>query len=447
MGIPVYRGKGFLGAAREFVRDPIAFSAQKAETIGDFYRLRLPLRRLYVTTHPDVIRHVLQTHHRNFVKSPAYHELKLALGNGLVTNEGDSWFRQRRLAQPAFYKASLQGIFEKMVGVAQTFLQNLEDQEHKVVDISQLMMGVTSDIVLKALFSVENQGDKVSMYRQIMEAQEYIMHRTSHPLLKPFNYINGRHRKFLKVRRDFDEMAYRFIQQHREAVTPPDDFLTMLIQAKDADTGETMSNTQIRDETITLFAAGHETSANALSWALMLLSQHPEVVENMRSEIQEVVGNRSIQFAELQQLQYTRRVIEESMRLFPPAYAVGREAAVDEEILGEKIPRKAIVFISIYAVHHSRKYWDNPEIFDPERFSPERAKHIPRFAYMPFGAGPRMCIGEHFAMMEMQLLLALLIRRFDFELMDSLPIPYQALVTMKPSNGIKMKLKKQVDNY
>lgn len=438
--IPVYKKSNPLTTGLEFLKDPLSFMLKNGPVYGDLYRVWLPLRRLYVTTDPEVIRHVLQTHHRNYVKSPAYRNLKLALGNGLVTSEGDFWFKQRRLAQPAFYKAALAGIFEKMADVAEDFCKNLEQERGATIELAQKMMEVTSDIVLKALFSVSNDRDKQQMYRQIIGAQEYIMDRTTHPFRIPLYYLNGRHRQFLKYRRDFDEMAYRFIDEHKKNPDPPADFLTLLLQTKDADTGEGMSDLQIRDEAITIFAAGHETSANALSWTIYLLSQHPDIARKVREEAENVFGDKKPEFADIQKLSYAKQVIEESMRLYPPAYAVGREAAIDDEILGEPIPKKSIVFIGIHALHHSEKYWPNPEKFDPERFTPEKAKDRPKFAYMPFGLGPRMCIGEHFAMMEMQLLLALLIQKFDFQYAGKEAPGYITLVTLKPENGMPMRV-------
>ena len=210
------------------------------------------------------------------------------------------------------------------------------------------------------------------------------------------------------------------------------------VQARDEETGLGMTKQQLRDEAITMYSAGHETSANALNWILMILSKEPEIVAKMRAEIQEVLGDRTPGFDDLRRLEYVRQVIEEGMRLYPPAYAVGREAMEADEILGYAIPKGAIVLMSIYALHRDPAYYPNPEKFDPGRFSAEAVNSRPRLAYMPFGAGPRMCIGNHFAMMEMQLLLTLLIRRFDFILDEKYPVIPQGLVTMKPMTGIRM---------
>lgn len=439
--IPIHKGKWYF-PGKEFLKDPIKFTIEKQETLGDFYEVKTPFIKLFVTTNPEAIQHVLVKNHRNYLKSPAYRELELALGKGLLTNEGDSWFRQRRLAQPAFYKKSLEGIFEKMIDTVMDFSSSLITKKGQQVDFSQLMMEVTSDIVLKALFSVENPEDKEKMHRQVTDTQNYLIHRTTHPYLIPWLHLNGQHRTFLKDKKMFDDLAYRFINEHRNAENPPADFITMLLDAEDAETGERMSDLQIRDEAITIFAAGHETSANALAWTFYLLSQHPEIFQKLKKEAQDVLGDRKPQFTDIQQLSYAKQVIEEGMRLYPPAYAVGRESIEEDEILGEKIPKKAVVFVSIAAAQRDPKSWENPDEFNPDRFLPERAKKIPKYAYMPFGAGPRMCIGNHFAIMEMQLILAVLARDFEFEFAGKkTPPEYQPLVTMRPKEGMPLIIK------
>ncbi len=432
--IPVYKGKNYFTSGLAFLKDPVQFTIDQGRELGDFYEIKTPFRKIFAATSPAVIKHVLVTNHRNYIKSPAYKELKLALGNGLITSEGDFWMRQRRLAQPAFYKKTLEDLFNKMVDYVVDACDELETETQ--FDLSQYMMKLTSDIALRSLFSFEDNADIEKMYDKIGETQAYIMDRTLFPYLRWFYHLNGRHRGFLKAKKDFDEMAYHFIDLHRKSENPPADFITMLLQAEDAETGERMNDVQVRDEAITIFAAGHETSSNALTWTYYLLSQHPEIVEKIRAEVDAVIGDRKPTFSEIMRLTYTKQVIDEGMRLYPPAYAVGREAAVDDEILGEKIPKKSIVFLSIAAAHRNEKIWDNPDDFNPDRFHPDKVKSIPKFAYMPFGAGPRMCIGNHFAYMEMQLLLAMMVRKFDFKYERDQPAKYETLVTLRPKDGM-----------
>jgi len=441
--IPVYKSRHFFFKGKEFLEDPLQFTVDKAQKLGNFYRLPFPFRTLYVTTNLEVIRYVLQTNPRNYVKSPGYRQLKQALGNGLLTNEGESWRRQRRMIQPAFYKTQLEELFKKMAKVAENYCLKLEDKSRKTepLDIAKEMMSVTADIVMKTLFSTENPASQSQMYQSMNTAQEHIMYRTFHPFLIPFTYINGKRRRFLQALNLFDSNVFDWIEERRNSANPPVDLLTMLLQARDAETGEPMSDQQMRDEAITIYSAGHETSANGLSWTLYLLTQHPEIVEKIRAEARKVLGERTPTFEDLKVLQYTRQVLEEGLRLYPPAYAVGRETIGEDEILGQKIPKKAIVLLAIYALHRDPNYWDNPEAFDPSRFEPEKVKERPRLSYLPFGAGPRMCIGNHFAMMEMQLILVMLLRKFDFELVKDHPVKPNPLVTLKPKYGIKMWVK------
>lgn len=441
--IPVFKGKNALLPGAEFIRDPFKFTTGPGLEVGDFYRIPFIFRRLYVTTHPEVVRHVLQVNQKNYHKSIAYRHLKLALGNGLVTNEGESWRRHRRLAQPAFYKSQLEGLYRSMCEVAERYCQGLAAKAQKSiqVDISEEMMGLTADIVLKTLFSAENPTDISEMYRIMVDAQDYIVQRTTKPYIIPFAYVNGRHRRFRRDMEWFNGYLYELMDERRKDPNPPNDLLTMLQQSRYEDTGEPMSDQQLRDEVITLFAAGHETSSNALSWTLYLLAQHPDILEKLRTEIDTVLGDRMPAFEELRRLPYTMQVIQEGMRLYPPAFAIGREPQEDDEILGEKIPKGSVVFISICGLHRHPKYWERPNEFWPDHFTPERVAKQPKLTYLPFGAGPRMCIGNHFAMMEMQLLLALLLRRFEFELVVNSPVEPEPLVTLKPKNGIQMRIR------
>ena len=445
--LPVYRGKGwFFPGSREFLADPLHFTVREAERTGDFYRVPFFGRQLYISTNLEVIRHVLQVNHRNYSKSPAYHQLRLALGNGLVTSEGDFWRRQRRMAQPGFYKAALTGLFDTMARLGESYCEKLSERlaaGETTFDFSPEMMKLTADIVLRTLFSTASLEGQQRIYGLIMEAQEYVMYRTTHPYLIPFTYINGRHRHFLRGKASFDSLINSMIAERRRLDAPPADLLQMLLMARDEETGEGMSETQLRDEAITLFAAGHETSANALAWTFHLLATHPGHLARLQAEVDEALNGRTPTLDDLSRLPYTRQVIDEAMRLYPPAYAVGRQADAPDEILGYRIPRKAIFFLSIYALHRDPRYWDRPDEFDPDRFAPGAAPDRPRLAYMPFGAGPRMCIGNHFALMEMQLLLALLVQRFHFRPVPGRKAEMNPLVTLRPKNGVWVEVKRR----
>lgn len=437
--LKTYNEGNFITRGREFIKHPGIFIAEKTKTYGDSFYLNIPLRKVICTTDPEVIKHVLQTNQKNYRKSFAYRQLRLALGMGLVTSEGDFWRKQRRMVQPAFYKTQLEDLFKGMFVETEKYVAELENKRGQEIDISSEMMHLTSNVVLRTLFSADNDLDEKEVYRQMVGAQEYMVHRINHPFQIPFNYINGNHRQFLKDKHDFNAKIYELIDSRKTEENPPNDLLTMLVSAKDEE-GEGMSNEQLRDEAVTIFAAGHETSANALAWTLHLLAQHPEVVQKMRTEMTEVLEGRTPQFTDLRRLQYTKQVIEEGMRLYPPAHAVGREAIEDDVINGTKVKKNTIVLVSIFALHRSEKYYENPNAFDPDRFAPEKVKARPKNAYLAFGAGPRMCIGNHFAMMEMQLILASLVQKFDFDTVSDKEIEMSALITLKPKENIRLRL-------
>ena len=441
--IPVFKGKNPLLRGAEFLRNPYKFSLGPARDFGNFFRVPFFFRKVFFTTNLEVIKHVLQANQKNYVKSVAYRNLKLALGNGLVTSEGETWRRNRRLAQPAFYKTQLEGLYKAMTEVAERYCRHLSERIRKdeIVEITEEMMSVTADIALKALFSTENPAAISEMYRIMVDSQEYIVQRTVAPYLIPFQHILGKHRRFRKDMDWFDGHLYSLINERRKDEHPINDLLSMLLLSRYEDTGEPMDDQQLRDEAITLFAAGHETSSNALAWTLYLLAQHPAVLQKLRQEVDTVLDDHPPSFEDLRKLTYTMQVIQEGMRLYPPAFAIGREPLADDEVLGVKIPKGSVVFISISGVHRDPNHWERPDDFYPDHFTEENEKNRPRMAYMPFGTGPRMCIGNHFALMEMQLLLAMLVRQFDFVLVSNAPVVPQPLITLKPKHGISMRIK------
>ncbi len=445
--IPVYKGDGFFKRNAEFFTNSLNFTMRNLNEMGDFYYSNMMMRNYYITSNPEAINHVLVANQKNYIKSPAYQQLKLVIGNGLVTSEGDFWRKQRRLVQPAFYKTQLETIYKVMQNIAEDFCKKLSEKSQisSTIELSEEINKVTADIILKTLFTTENNSDQKVMYNSMGAAQEFVVFCMQNPHLVPFTYVNGKRKAFYKNKAVFDDQIFKIIEQRRNNNTNAPDLLNMLMGVEDADSGETMSNQQLRDEIMTMYAAGHETSSNALGWTFYLLAQHPEIVERLRSEAQLVIGNDiSPSFENLRRLQYTKQVIQESMRLYPPVWSLGRENLADDVILGYDIPKGSIIFISNYTLQRDPRYWNDPEAFKPDRFNPEAAKSRNKMHYLPFGAGPRMCIGNHFAMMEMQLILSSLVNRFDFELVKDQEIIPQALVTLKPKVGIKMKMKELV---
>ena len=450
--LPIYQTKNLLGLPTEFFKNTALFCHQHEEDLGDFFEMKVPKRKLFVTFRPSVIRNVLQTQAKDFQKSPSYDLLKNFLGNGLVTSEGDFWKKQRRIAQPVFYKARLTQLVETMGTMSQAYVDRLwkrakkEREEHRevlglTVNIAEEMMAITSDIVLQTLFSASQNQDKAHIFHSVTFFQELFIRQLYRPYERPFHGIMGLNRKFDRLKREFDEQILSLIEGRRTLIgEKPNDLLTMLLEAQDDETGEGMSDLQLRDEAITIYMAGHETSSNALSWTLYLLSQHPEYVQKIQEEEKEVLNGRIPGIADINRLTFTKQVLEEGMRLYPPAYVVSRQATKDLEIEGISIPKDSIVYMSIFALQRSPKYWKDPLLFRPERFEESKIGKRAKMTYLPFGAGARMCIGNHFAMMEMQILLIILLKQFDIQWVPHQDIQMQTLVTLKPKGGIQLKL-------
>jgi len=442
--IPTARFKGRFADLRTFRDAPPVHMRKCKEKFGDTFYLDLIFRKAMVTSNPEVVRHVLQTNNKNYVKDLAYRKLKMALGNGLLMNEGESWMAQRRLAQPAFYKKRLEGLFDTMVETTERFISQFEQHRGGAssINITSEMNSVTSDVALDTLLGGNRYGENLDIQQTISRSQKYIVRRIRYPWAAPMMYLNGRHRQFQNDLNRFDKIIYDTIDQHRERNTGDENhLLSMLLEARDEDTGEQMNNQQLRDELITIYVAGHETSANALSWTWYLLTQHPDIYQGLKDEVRNTLGNRRPTLTDLRALPYARQVMDEAMRLYPPAWTMGREALSEDEANGYPIPKSGMVFVSIYNLHRDERYWKNPDQFDPDRFTPERTKQRHRGVYMPFGLGPRMCIGNNFALMEIQLIIMMIVQRFDFELDTTHPVVPEALITLRPKHGIKVFVK------
>lgn len=443
--IPRYRA---LLNTRHFLRNPIAVIDSSLDTMGDTFKTWIGgVYSGIVTTNPALIQHVLQKNNRNYCKSPAHFD-KLAhfLGNGLLTSEGDYWLRQRRLIQPGFHRARLAALTKLMQEVVDAFLADFDKnlQPDKPVELSSKMMELAFRIVARALFSTDlDEADLQKMSQNITVLQEFIIRQIRQPYLNPWFRLSGKLRQHERIAQDFEQRVIAIISQRRQSGKSQDDLLQMLLDARYEDTGEGMSNRQLFEESAILFVAGHETTANALTWMWYLLSQHPETVTKLRQEVAEVLGERAPDFEDLPKLSYCTQVIEESMRLYPPAWITDRTAMADDEFEGMKIPKGTILVTYFYGVHRSKNLWPEPLRFDPDRFDKAQRKQQHAFAYVPFGGGPRLCIGNSFAMMEMQLALVAMVRAYDVELAPGQVIEPQPLVTLRPKYGVKMFFRKR----
>lgn len=422
-----------------FLRDPLASIDQLGERFGDTAMVRFGPYRFIFVSNPEAVHHVLVSNHKNYVKSRSYEGLRLVMGNGLVTSEGAFWKRQRKLSQPAFHRQRLEGLAQTMAACVERTAarwQQLASSRPAKLDLHEEMMRLTLGIVGQTLFGIDltDESNRLgpAISTLLHHANEYAESIVRVPLWMP----TPANIRFRRAKAILDETVHRIIAERRAHGRDEGDLLSMLMGATDESGSDRMTDAQLRDEVMTLFLAGHETIATAMSWTFLLLSQHPEVVARMRAEITDTLGDAPVTFATLPQLEYTGWVINESMRVYPPVWIVERQALAPDEVGGYRIPQGAIVAVAPWALHRSPALWREPERFDPERFSPKRSEGRKKYAYLPFGGGPRVCIGNHFALMEAKIIVATLIRGFDVDVQHVPPPTPDPRVTLRPKSGM-----------
>lgn len=415
------------------MKNPIPVFNQNLKEYGDPYGVNMGNGKLGIlTTKPEIVRHVLQKNHRNYEKSDIQtKQLAAFLGRGLLTLEGDEWLRQRRLIQPGFHKQKIESLRQLM---AQTVEEQLDKmispgEKKKVVDIHSEMMNMAFHVVARSLLGTEIDQKDISLVRDSVDASQYMLIRLIRlPFLTWYYKLNGRLGKAYQMVDEANARIMEHVKKRRKSSLSHDDLLDMLLNAKYEDTGTGMSDQQLLFELMVMFVAGHETSANALTWCIHLLSQHSAVLEKVR----ELTGE--------EQTRYIRQVINEAMRLYPPAWITDRRALGDDEVGGVRIPKEALVVSYIYGTHHHPDWWKDPERFDPDRFTEEQAKTHAPFSYSPFGGGPRLCIGMQFALMEMELVLKQFLDRFDFKNLSD-KVEMNPLITLNPRGSIDLEIR------
>jgi cytochrome P450 len=418
----------------DFHRDLLGFLTRMSREYGDCVALRLGLRRVYLLTHPDLIESVLVTQSRSFIKHYVIRLLRPTLGNGLLISDGDFWLRQRRLVQPAFNKSRVSSYGDIMVAYTQRMLDRWQDGETR--DIHADMNRLALEIVAKALFDADVAGKARAVGEALNEGiQNFVRRwRSLYPL--PLWVPTPTNLQLRRVVRRLDGVVYGIIQERRASGVDRGDLLSLLLHAQDEDDGTRMTDQQLRDECMTLFLAGHETTANAMAWTWYLLAQHPEVEEKLAAELQAVLGGRTPSVGDLPRLRYAEMVILESMRLYPPVYAFGRQATEEVTLGAFRVPKGTTVIMSQWVVQRDPRFFRGPEQFRPERWADDLARRIPKFAYFPFGGGPRLCIGNTFAMMEAVLILATMAQQYQFRLMPGQRVVPRPTVTLRPARGI-----------
>ena len=428
-------GWPLLGMLPQFRANPAEFLLRTSQEYGDIVYFRLGLQKVFFLNRPDLIEEVLVSIQGNFTKSRMLQRAKTLLGEGLLTSEGPLHLRQRRLVQPAFSRERLASYAQTMVSCADRAQGRWTDGES--LDVAGEMMRLTLAVVGLTLFSRDTEGDAAD----IGSAMTALL-ATYGTLLLPFgNLIRmlpaGPVRRAKSAQKLLDAKVYEIIRERRAEGSDRGDLLSMLLLASESN-GDSMDDRQVRDEAMTLILAGHETTATALTWTWYLLSQHPEVETRLHAEWQDVLGGRLPEFADLPNLVYTDRVIAESLRLYPPAWALGRMAIREFRLYNHIIPARAICLMSPYAMHRNPRFWPAPQRFDPDRFAPENRASRPKFAYFPFGGGARVCIGERFAQMEAVLLLASIGQRWRFRLEPGQRVDIHPQITLRPRYGMRM---------
>ncbi|MCI0682032.1 MAG: cytochrome P450 [Gemmataceae bacterium] len=422
------------GHLNRFRTNRLDFFAEAARTYGDMVKLRLGHRRVYLASHPDLIEEVLVTQNHNFIKHFALRLNPPVLGKGLLTSEGDFWLRQRRLVQPAFNRGRITRYGPAMVAAAEQVIAAWRPGERR--DIMVEMMRLTLVIAAKTLFDAEVGGGAQDVVEALNVLQEEFLRSFNRLVPTPMWIPTPANLRQRRAIRRLDEILYGFIRSRREQNVDKGDLLSLLLHARDEDDGSRMTDRQVRDEAMTLFLAGHETTALALSWTWHLLAQHPLVEEKLVAEWAAILGGRTPTVDDWPKLRFTEQVILESMRLYPPAYVIGREALADCTIGGYHVPRKTTVLMSQWAVQRDPRFFEEAEAFRPERWTEAFQKSLPKFAYFPFGGGPRLCVGNLFAMMEMALVLPTIGQRFRFALEPGRPVTPLATFTLRPKPGI-----------
>ncbi len=406
-------GLPFLGIAPQIRRDPLGYFARIAAQYDGVATLPIGAENVLLMNSPAAIEHVFQQNWRNYRKSDFYDKLRPLLGNGIATSEGDFWRRQRQITNPAFHRESL----TRMGGIMRDRTRDMigawaDRAGGAAFDLSEDLTALTLRIVTESLFGADitekDDGTRTAIIAKSVDTMLEVCERRvwAVPDLhdKWFSPMYRRHRS---AHAALDRIVYDIIAERRRTGEVQFDLLGMLLDARDAETGESMSDTQLRDETTTLLVTGHESTANAAMWIFFILSRYPDIERRVREEIAAVCGQCTPDDGQLRELTYLRMVIEEVLRVYPPAWTTSRTAIEDDNILGYPVDAGTSVMISPYVMHRNPRYWPDPEVFDPERHTPEMKESRPKFAYIPFGGGPRNCIGSNFAMMELQLVVAM----------------------------------------
>jgi cytochrome P450 len=430
----------------ELSSDPLGLYERAWREHGDLVRLRaLPGVHFYLLAHPEHVEHVLATNHKNYRKPDSFNKpARLLAGTGLLTDEGASWLRRRKLVQPAFARPRLAALDGPVVRATEAMLGRWEGGgDGQALDILPEMMRLSLAIASGALFSADISGEADELGRAYREAFAYISYRMNHPFSPPAWLPTPHNRRFARSKALLDRVVLGLIAGRRRGGEVHDDLLAMLMAARDDESQGRLTDRQLLDEALTLLTAGHETVGAALSWTWYLLAGHPEVQRQLHEEVDAALGGRTPTAADLPRLPLCRAAFEEAMRLYPPAWGMPREAIGGDEIGGYRIPPRSVFVLAQFLIHRHPEFWEEPDAFRPERFLGDPLADRPRFAYFPFGGGPRVCIGAQFATIEATLVLATVARRFGVELVPAHPVVPDPTFTLRPKHGVRVILRRR----
>lgn len=414
---------------RRLVRDPLLFFRTISEEFGDIVCYRAAPDTAYLVNHPDFVRHVLVDNNRNYSKETHTNQaFNSVVAEGLLTSEGETWRKQRRMMQPAFHHTRLEPLDAMISEATDAMLERWSDlrQQNAPVDIAREMAALTLTITTRALFGVV-LGDQVREIGEMVNRAVQYLEKPSDP-------------RVVQSMSELQAVVAHIVRQRRDHFQDGGDLLSSMMLAHDTVTGEAMSDQQLGDQIMTLMLAGYETTASALTWTWHLLSQNPAAVERLRAESRATLGGRSPRYGDLQNLPFTQQVLNESMRMFPPAWILGRRALGEDEIGGYYIAPGSVIAICIYTLHRHPRFWHEPDVFDPDRFLPDNSAGRHRFAFIPFGAGPRQCIGNTFGLMEASLVIANVAQHFDLRLIPGTEVQPQPVFVLRPARDLMMSL-------
>ena len=438
---PGPKGWPLLGVLPRVARNPLEALGFYARAHGGIVRVPLGPRVVYLVTHPDLIKHVLVDKAARYSKGRTWEKTRSYLGDGLATSEGELWRRQRRLMQPQFHKDAVGALADTIALTIEQTVARLDVAAGagRTVDIAAELMRMTLDVLMATIFGGAVKTDVTGFTEAFQVALEHTTAKVLSPIDIPDSWPTPANLRFQKARAKLDSVVFGVINERRAGEDQPD-LLSLLLHTTDPETGQAMGDRQLRDEVITLFLGGSETSANGLAWAFYLLARHPEIEARVRAEAVDVLGDRRPKLEDLKSLRLCTAVFEEAMRLYPQNWVMSRDTIEDDVVGGFHVPGKSTVFLGVHALHRDPEFWDEPERFLPERFSAENVGDRHPFAYLPFGGGQRKCIGNHFSLLEGTFALAMILRAFNVELAAGAHVVPDPQFNLRPKGGVPVRL-------